>query len=204
MTSLMMMAGIVFSANSQPSCPLEAVRTRYSSLNSYESGVERYIAKPFSPQILLMQISNLLHLKENLQKKSIANQLPLDEVVSDSKDKQLVGKIEQYIRDHFDNEELSINDIVAAVGLSRTLLYVKLKSTVGLSATQFITNICLKESLKLLMQDYIFPKWHIAAVSPRRIITPVASASNSASPPQNTANPSNKRTIRKQMAIEIP
>ncbi len=160
MTSLMMMAGIVFSANSQPSCPLEAVRTRYSSLNSYESGVERYIAKPFSPQILLMQISNLLHLKENLQKKYIANQLPLDEVVSDSKDKQLVGKIEQYIRDHFDNEELSINDIVAAVGLSRTLLYVKLKSTVGLSATQFITNICLKESLKLLMQDY-----HISEVA---------------------------------------
>ncbi len=120
---------------------------------AYGSGVELYIEKPFSPQILLTQISNLLNLKESLRRKYVANQLPLDEVVVDDKDKQLIEKIERYIRDHIDNEELSVNDIVGAVGLSRTLLYVKLKAAVGLSATQFITNIRLKESMRLLLQN---------------------------------------------------
>lgn len=119
--------------------------------NAYASGVELYIEKPFSPDILLAQISNLINLKESLRKKYVVNQVAIDEVVSDHKDQQLIEKIESYIKKNIDNDELSVNDIVNEVGLSRTLLYVKLKAAVGLSATQFITNVRIKESLAMLL-----------------------------------------------------
>lgn len=121
--------------------------------NAYASGVELYIEKPFNPQILLSQISNLINLKESLRKKYMVNQVTIADVVTDQKDKQLIERIEDYIKQHIDNDELSINDLVKEVGLSRTLLYVKLKAAVGLSATQFITMVRVKESLKMLQMD---------------------------------------------------
>jgi len=122
-----------------------------AQLEGYESGADLYIEKPFHPVLIRKQISNLLNTRENQKKLYFANKVELNDIVPNVRDKKLITDIEKVILKNLDNEAFSVNDILKEVGIGRTLLHVKLKSVVGLSATEFINNIRIKESVKLLL-----------------------------------------------------
>ena len=121
-----------------------------AQLEGYKSGADLYIEKPFHPAIMLKQISNLLATKEKQKKKYKANEIDLTEIDINEKDKILLSKVEKIIMAHLDDNTYSLNDLLKDVGIGRTLLHIKLKSTVGLSTTEFINKIKLNESVKLL------------------------------------------------------
>jgi ligand-binding sensor domain-containing protein/signal transduction histidine kinase/DNA-binding response OmpR family regulator len=122
-----------------------------AQLEGYNSGADLYIEKPFHPALMRKQISNLLNTKENQKKLYIANKVELSDIVANERDKKLITDIEKIILKNLDNEAFSINDIMKEIGIGRTLLHVKLKSVVGLSTTEFINNIRIKESVKALL-----------------------------------------------------
>ena len=117
----------------------------------YDCGADLYIEKPFNPALIRKQIINLLNTRENQKKLYLANKVELNDITANDRDKKLLRDIEKVILDNINNEALSINDILKEVGVGRTLLHVKLKNMVGLSATEFINNIRIKESVKLLL-----------------------------------------------------
>ncbi|NDV58310.1 hybrid sensor histidine kinase/response regulator transcription factor [Bacteroides sp. 519] len=123
-----------------------------SQLEGLQYGADLYVEKPFHPTILIKQISNLIATKENLRKLYAANKIELADIKTDEKDKKLIESIERFIIKNLDNEALSLNDIMKEIGIGRTLLHLKLKSIVGLSTTEFINNVRLKESLKFLQE----------------------------------------------------
>ena len=122
-----------------------------AQLEGYESGADLYIEKPFNPVLIRKQISNLLNTKENQKKLYFSNKVELDDIVTNVRDKKLIADIEKFILKNLSDSAFSINEILKEVGIGRTLLHVKLKSIVGLSATEFINNIRIKESVKLLL-----------------------------------------------------
>jgi len=122
-----------------------------AQLEGYDSGADLYIEKPFNPVLMRKQISNLLNTKENQKKLYLANKVELDDIVTNARDKKLIADIENIIMRNLSNSTFSINDILKEIGIGRTLLHVKLKSMVGLSATEFINNVRIKESVKLLL-----------------------------------------------------
>jgi len=122
-----------------------------AQLEGYDSGADLYIEKPFNPVLMRKQISNLLNTKENQKKLYLANKVELSDIVTNARDKKLISDIEKIILENMDNSAFSINEILKEIGIGRTLLHVKLKSMVGLSATEFINNIRIKESVKMLL-----------------------------------------------------
>jgi signal transduction histidine kinase/DNA-binding response OmpR family regulator/sugar lactone lactonase YvrE len=125
-----------------------------AQLEAYNSGADLYVEKPFHPVLIRKQISNLLYTKENQKKLYLANKVELNDIVSNERDKNLITNIEKLILKNLDNEAFSIYDILKELGIGRTLLHVKLKSVVGLSATEFINTVRIKESVKLLLRGY--------------------------------------------------
>ncbi len=122
-----------------------------SEMEGYDCGADMFLQKPFHPTIIQKQISNLILTKENQKKKYLENQIPLDDIITNDRDKNLISEIESLIKRNIENESFSLNDILREIGIGRTLLHIKLKKLVGLSATEFINNIRLKESLKILL-----------------------------------------------------
>ncbi|MDR2627379.1 MAG: response regulator [Dysgonamonadaceae bacterium] len=132
---------------------LTAKTGKESQMEAYDCGADMFIEKPFNPSLLLKQVANLIATKENQKKLFLKNQIGIEEIVSNSRDKALIDKVQQYILKHLHDSDLSIEQIIREVGVSRTLLYMKLKNITGLSATEFINNVRLKESLKILLSD---------------------------------------------------
>lgn len=121
-----------------------------AQLEGYNSGADLYVEKPFHPTLLQRQISNLIATKENQKKLFIANKIEITDISTNDRDKKLISDIEEAIIKNLDNKDFSLNYLLKEVGIGRTLLHVKLKNITGLSATEFINNIRLKESLKIL------------------------------------------------------
>lgn len=121
-----------------------------AQLEGYGSGADLYIEKPFHPTIIQKQISNLIATKENQKKKYKSNEIDIEDIDANEKDKKLISKVEQVIIAHLEDSNFSLNDLLREVGVGRTLLHIKLRSILGLSTTEFINKVKLHESVKLL------------------------------------------------------
>lgn len=120
-------------------------------VEGYEYGADYYIKKPFNAAILVQQVKNILSTQENQRNLFREN---TDSALSSSKvnirDKKLLESINGKILEHLSEENYSIEHLTKDLSVSRTLLHTKLKSLVGLSATEYINRVKLKEGLRLL------------------------------------------------------
>jgi signal transduction histidine kinase/AraC-like DNA-binding protein len=123
-------------------------------ISSFETGADEYITKPFSYQLLLTRIENLLESRENL-KKLFRSKLSLEPsaVTVTSLDEKILKRCIEVVEEYMDDSELNVEKMCHEVGVSRPQLYRKLKSLTGLSINQFIRSIRLKRAAQLLSQD---------------------------------------------------
>lgn len=123
-------------------------------INSFETGADEYLTKPFSLKLLLTRIHNLLESRENLKKifKSTFSLEP-SKVTVTSLDEALLKKCIGVVEDYIDDSDLNVEKLCHEVGVSRPQLYRKLKSLTGMSINQFIRSIRLKRAAQLLSQD---------------------------------------------------
>lgn len=122
----------------------------------FSSGADDYIVKPFSMDVLIFRIRNILDAREKLKrlygKKFSPESLGIKINSGDDRFTQkLFGVIEQNIS----NPDLNIDLICREVGLSRTNLYRKLKAITELSPVELIRNKRLEVAARLLREsDY--------------------------------------------------
>lgn len=136
--------------------PLILLTAKSGEENEFEglqTGADYYIEKPFLPHILSRLIENILTTRKNLIErfKSDVNMLPTEMAVSES-DKELIEKITNLIKANIDIPNLDVSFIVNEIGISRSLLHVKLKKLTDCSATEFIRSIRLREAVKLIAE----------------------------------------------------
>ncbi|MDR2474618.1 MAG: AraC family transcriptional regulator [Bacteroidales bacterium] len=68
----------------------------------------------------------------------------------------LLEKVVQLIEDNIDNSEFTVDDIVVAIGMSRSVFFNKLKSLTGLAPVEFIRHVRMKKAAQLLTSnDYL-------------------------------------------------
>ncbi len=126
----------------------------------YESGADSYLTKPFSAKLLLSRIHNILEARKKLADQIAA--LTKDtkpkgadkakSVLSISKiDEEFLTKITSLIEENLDMEKLDISFLREKVNMSHSTFYRKIKVLTGISATEFIRKVRLKNSLRLLL-----------------------------------------------------
>ncbi len=119
----------------------------------YDSGIDAYVSKPFSPQYLLSVVNQILNIRSDLKHyyTSGLSKIDLHEgVIINENDKDFIISITKLIEDNIENENLSPLFICDNMALSRMQFYRKIKALTGQSPSEFIRNIKLKSAVNLL------------------------------------------------------
>jgi AraC-like DNA-binding protein len=130
---------------------LTAVTGDSNQLKGLQTGACDYLTKPFNFEILNVKIKNLVALNQNL-KDTYSRQLKVipsaGEVLSE--DAILLGKITQYIEDHIDSPDLSVEELSKHLFMTRGSLYNKIVDLTGETPVEFIRSIKLTKGAFLL------------------------------------------------------
>ncbi|MDE6098855.1 MAG: response regulator [Muribaculaceae bacterium] len=130
---------------------LLTARTRMEDkLSGLEAGADAYIEKPFSIEYLLANLSTLLRNRERMRRR-IENQ-PIGAAPGKGLtkvDEEFLRKINDTIRANFDNPDFAMDELISALGVSRTTFYRKIKGLLNLNPNDYIKLERLKQAAKL-------------------------------------------------------
>lgn len=118
-------------------------------IQGYDGGADSYISKPFSSQLLLARVRNLIESHRRLKQFFGDKQTLAKEDVCDI-DKDFVEKFKTLIEQKMGNSELNVEDLGKDMGLSRVQLYRKIKSLTNYSPNELLRIARLKKAASLL------------------------------------------------------
>lgn len=136
---------------------LLTARTAYiHQVHGFDKGADAYITKPFSVQILQLQVRNMLASKDALRLK-YSSQLILQPqtFTVESPEEKFLQKLMDIVEKNMENAEFGVADLVDEIGMSKTVLYKKVQALTGVSIGDFIKSIRLKRAAMLLQQNKI-------------------------------------------------
>ncbi|WP_400077422.1 two-component regulator propeller domain-containing protein [Winogradskyella sp. R77965] len=125
-------------------------------LEGLESGADDYISKPFNVNEFKLRIKNLLESASRLkQKYTSEDPLQPNEIMVSSIDEKLYKKALQIVEDNIGNEEFDIQYFCSDLGVSRTMLFTKVKAWTNFTPNEFIMHFRMKRAAQILEQGKI-------------------------------------------------
>jgi signal transduction histidine kinase/DNA-binding response OmpR family regulator len=130
---------------------LTAKTAEQSKLMGLEIGVVDYISKPFNPRLLALKVRNIIENRKNYAEQ-IKRALILEpsEVEIESMDEKFLKKAREIVENYISDSEFDVQRFVEEMGMSRSVLYRKLRAVTNQSANEFINLIRLKRAAQLL------------------------------------------------------
>lgn len=129
-----------------------------------ELGVDDYITKPFSASYLTAKIWNIIKQRKRIQAlyySQLIQNKEEDFTLSEEKeefqllpkaDKELLNRIVSFIKKNIDRPDLTVDTLIEEVGISRSTLFKKIKTLIGISPMELIKNIRLKKAAELIKE----------------------------------------------------
>lgn len=155
-----------FAISHIPFLMLTAKTSQESRLESYRTGVDEYLLKPFDEALLLTRIENILENRKRYQKKfAMAMDVNALNMEEESGDKKFLNHIMDVIKKNYKNSYFEVSDFCEAAGVSKSLLNKKLQSLVGQSAGQFIRNYRLNIAREMLLENRESKSMNIAEIA---------------------------------------
>jgi signal transduction histidine kinase/ligand-binding sensor domain-containing protein/DNA-binding response OmpR family regulator len=116
-----------------------------------ESGADEYINKPFSTKELRLKVKNLIStyrkISEKFGQESIINP---SQIAVSSLDEKLLKKALQVVEENISNEFFNIQLFSSELGLSRTMVFTKIKAWTNLTPNDFVHSMRMKRAAQLL------------------------------------------------------
>lgn len=130
-----------------------------SQSDSYRLGADGFIAKPFEMETLMELLKGLLRKRADVKKRYLDDK----EETTDfgSNEEGFIIRFNKIVSEHMSDPELDQQLICRELGMSRALLYNKMKSITGTGAKEYITKIRI-EKAKSLMEN---PSLSIAEIA---------------------------------------
>ena len=124
-------------------------------IEGYESGADAYITKPFSAELLLARISNLLKSRLVLKNLFSVGTNSDNEKTNETphiifKEDTFLLKFRDFVEKNMADSDLSVETIGAELGLSRVQLYRKIKALTGQSPVELLRTARLQKGRELL------------------------------------------------------
>jgi signal transduction histidine kinase/ligand-binding sensor domain-containing protein/DNA-binding response OmpR family regulator len=125
-------------------------------LEGLSSGADDYISKPFNVSEFKLRIKNLLDSTTRLKEKFTSEDpLQPNEVIVSSLDEKLYKKALQIVEDNIGNEDFDILHFCSELGVSRTMLFIKVKAWTNFTPNEFIMHFRMKRAAQILEQGKI-------------------------------------------------
>jgi signal transduction histidine kinase/ligand-binding sensor domain-containing protein/DNA-binding response OmpR family regulator len=130
---------------------LSAMGSEEKQLEGLNVGVNDYITKPFTFEILASKIRNIVAQQKFLQKKFHAQiEVNPSEVTVTPVDEKFLKQALEIVEKHMDKPEFSVEDFSREMFMNRVTLYRKILSITGKTPLEFIRSIRLKRAAQLL------------------------------------------------------
>ena len=125
-------------------------------LSGLKEGADDYITKPFNLEIPSLRIEKILKWTTD-NHKNFSRKLDISpsEITVSKLDETLIEKAIKVLEENIDNSDFSVEDLSAALGMSRGHLYKKLITITGKSPIEFIRILRLKRGKQLLEQSQL-------------------------------------------------
>lgn len=132
---------------------LTARNTLQSRMEGLELGADAYIDKPFSMDLLLTQIANLLNNRSSMRtyyfNSPMAN---LKSMAYTKADEKFLKKLNDIIYSHINDVDLDVDKIAGLMNLSRPTLYRKISGLSNVTPNELIKISRLKRAAELILQ----------------------------------------------------
>ena len=138
-------------------------------IEGYESGADAYITKPFSPELLLARIDNLLQSRHQL--KDLWGMKPAEQSAEQPAEEPaqvpakapstapapiedaFISRFKKMVVERLSDSNLSVEDLAADMGLSRVQLYRKVKALTGNTPIDLLRKARLAQAQRLLQES---------------------------------------------------
>lgn len=142
-----------FETSHIPIILLTALSTDENVLEGTESGADAYITKPFSPQLLMARILQLLNQREILRQKFGKEPQEIrSAMLSNEQDSLFVKRLDSIVYSRLGEQDLSVNKVAGLLHLGRTIFYKKVRGTTGYTPNEYIRVIRLRKAAELLKE----------------------------------------------------
>ncbi|AXY76164.1 DNA-binding response regulator [Paraflavitalea soli] len=133
---------------------LTSKNTYKAHIEGLEVGADVYIQKPFSSELLQVQIANLLRNRRKIKDHFASS--PFDDVgvMAHSKtDEAFLKKLDEFIKDNIKDPNIEIDMLAEHMFMSRTTFYRKIKSLSSLSPKELVDITRLKKAAGLIAEN---------------------------------------------------
>lgn len=133
------------------------------NIEGLQQGADDYITKPFNSTLLLSRCNNLVNSRIMLQEKYGKEPSSSKWMKATNRlDNDFIEKLSDIITENLDNDSFDIDQILKAMGLSRTSFFRKLKAVTGQTPSEYIQGIRLRKGADLLRYN---PEMNIGEIS---------------------------------------
>jgi DNA-binding response OmpR family regulator/nitrogen-specific signal transduction histidine kinase len=137
--------------------PVVLLSAKYSIESQVEGlnyGADYYIAKPFSNELLVASINNLLRQRQKLFELMVQRKRPValdpTPILVTSKDETFIKNVILAVEDKMADPRFRIETIAEIMAMSQKTFYRKFKSLTGTTPAEFVRDIRLKKAKQLL------------------------------------------------------
>lgn len=124
-----------------------------AKVQGFEVGADAYIDKPFSLEVLMAQIANLLQNREKLRETYIKHPyIGANTIALTRSDEEFIQKLHAIVLENLDNSGFVVEDIAEQFNMSRASFYRKIKGVLNLTPNEYIRVERLKKAAQLLKE----------------------------------------------------
>ncbi len=122
-------------------------------IQGLDAGADAYIEKPFSTDLLIAQIVNLIKNRSQDRQNFINSPLAhFKSVALNKTDEDFLKKLDSTLMDNLSENDLSVEKIADLMGFSISTLYRKVKALTDLNTVEYIRLVRLKKAAELLSE----------------------------------------------------
>ncbi|MBU2939182.1 response regulator [Lacinutrix sp. C3R15] len=130
---------------------LTAMGDDLKEIKGLELGADDYVVKPFSIKYLEVRVKTLIENKQRIFAHFSRNSsIPKDSLMTSSRDKQFLQKINISIEKNMSNSAFGVEELATDIGMSTSHFYRKLKELTGQAPNVYLRNFRLQKAAQLL------------------------------------------------------
>ena len=134
---------------------LTALNDFESKKTGFEQGGDVYVSKPFSPELLELQVHNLLKTKQKEQEyqKTKTAMEPSVPVATENRKEVFLQNVIDVIEKNYQSSDLTVDRIAQETHLSYIQFYRKFKAITGINAKEYIRTFRLKKAAHIFKNN---------------------------------------------------
>lgn len=119
-------------------------------IEAFKEGSDDYITKPFSFRLLAWKIANVLETRKRLKEKFVQEYLLQPHKAEVTETNTFMKEVIAIVEENLSDDNFGVHTLASEVGVSRTVLYRKIRHLSGLNLVEFIKVVRLKKAAQFL------------------------------------------------------